>query len=140
MVDECHRAISSQAKIRIEKFFDNSMKKSLWYGFTGTPIFAENKKAQLGKAAQTTELQYGNCLHQYTIKEALHDHAVLGFKVHNEGLALDDLQDIATEKLKIADDSEILKMDRDILEDKVLKKYKEETNKNFIFKDISIHF
>lgn len=131
VVDECHRAISSQAKIRIEKFFDNSMKKSLWYGFTGTPIFAENKKAQLGKAAQTTELQYGNCLHQYTIKEALHDHAVLGFKVHNEGLALDDLQDIATEKLKIADDSEILKMDRDILEDKVLKKYKEETNKNF---------
>lgn len=131
VVDECHRAISSQAKIRIEKFFDNSMKKSLWYGFTGTPIFAENKKAQLGQAAQTTELQYGNCLHQYTIKEALHDHAVLGFKVHNEGLALDDLQDIAIDKLEIGTESDILKLDRDVLEAKVLQKYKEATNKNF---------
>ena len=133
VVDECHRAISSQAKIRIEKFFDNSMKKSLWYGFTGTPIFAENKKAQLGQAAQTTELQYGNCLHQYTIKEALHDHAVLGFKVHNEGLALDDLQDIAIDKLEIGTESDILKLDRDVLEAKVLQKYKEapETHAGF---------
>lgn len=131
VVDECHRAISSQAKIRIEKFFDNSMKKSLWYGFTGTPIFAENKKAELGKAARTTELQYGNCLHQYTIKEALHDHAVLGFKVHNAGFAIDELQDIAIDKLEIAPEAEILKMDRHILESKVLQKFKEKTNKNF---------
>ena len=37
-----------------------------------------NKKGDL---AQTTEEQYGDCLHQYTVKEAIHDKAVLGFNV-----------------------------------------------------------
>lgn len=41
----------------------------------------ENKRAQLGDLAQTTEQQYGKCLHQYTVKEAIHDKAVLGFQV-----------------------------------------------------------
>ena len=31
--------------------------------------------------AQTTEEQYGACLHEYTVKEAIHDRAVLGFNV-----------------------------------------------------------
>ena len=56
-------------------------KFSLWYGFTGTPIFTENKREQKGDLAQTTEEQYGDCLHQYTVKEAIHDKAVLGFNV-----------------------------------------------------------
>lgn len=41
----------------------------------------ENKRAQLGDLAQTTERQYGKCLHQYTVKEAIHDKSVLGFQV-----------------------------------------------------------
>lgn len=61
----------------LEHFFTNS----LWYGFTGTPIFTENKREQKGDLAQTTEEQYGDCLHQYTVKEAIHDKAVLGFNV-----------------------------------------------------------
>lgn len=77
IVDECHRAVSPQKKQEIEQFFV----RSLWYGFTGTPIFAENAKQALGNLARTTEQQYGNRLHEYTVKEAIHDRAVLGFQI-----------------------------------------------------------
>ena len=77
VVDECHRAVTPERKRHLEKFFTNS----LWYGFTGTPIFSENKREQKGDLAQTTEEQYGYCLHEYTVKEAIHDRAVLGFNV-----------------------------------------------------------
>lgn len=53
----------------------------MWYGFTGTPIFKENAKKALGNLARTTEQQYGKRLHEYTVKEAIHDKAVLGFQV-----------------------------------------------------------
>ena len=83
VVDECHRAVSPQTKRDIERFFGNS----LWYGFTGTPIFDVNKYEQKGDLPQTTEQMYGRCLHHYTIKEAIHDNAVLGFMVENLGPA-----------------------------------------------------
>lgn len=76
VVDECHRAVSPERQRVIQQFFIHS----LWYGFTGTPIFKENKRAQKGDLAQTTEEQYGERLHQYTVKEAIHDKAVLGFQ------------------------------------------------------------
>ena len=81
VVDECHRAVTPETKREIEKFFPNS----LWYGFTGTPIFEENKYEQKGDLAQTTEELYGSCLHSYTIKDAIHDGAVLGFNIENLG-------------------------------------------------------
>ena len=81
VVDECHRAVSPQTKREIECFFCNS----LWYGFTGTPIFESNKYEQKGDLPQTTKQMYGDCLHSYTIKEAIHDEAVLGFMVENLG-------------------------------------------------------
>lgn len=92
VVDECHRAVSPQTKRDLERFFVNS----LWYGFTGTPIFEENKYEQKGDLPQTTDQLYGNNggpLHSYTIKEAIHDEAVLGFMVENlgaEGLSEDE--------------------------------------------------
>ncbi len=84
VVDECHRAITPQTRRDLERFFSNS----LWYGFTGTPIFEENKYEQKGDLPQTTDQLYGNNgrpLHSYTIKEAIHDEAVLGFMVENLG-------------------------------------------------------
>ena len=81
VVDECHRAVTPQTKRNLEKFFANS----LWYGFTGTPIFDENSYEKKGDLPQTTEQLYGECLHSYTIKEAIHDEAVLGFMVENLG-------------------------------------------------------
>lgn len=81
VVDECHRAVTPQTKRDLERFFANS----LWFGFTGTPIFEQNKYEQKGDLPQTTEELYGKCLHSYTIKEAIHDGAVLGFNVENLG-------------------------------------------------------
>ncbi len=81
VVDECHRAVTPKTKRELEKFFANS----LWYGFTGTPIFEENSYEKKGDLPQTTEQMYGECLHSYTIKEAIHDEAVLGFMVENLG-------------------------------------------------------
>ncbi|MBD5474838.1 MAG: HsdR family type I site-specific deoxyribonuclease [Lachnospiraceae bacterium] len=93
VVDECHRAITPQTKRDLERFFANS----LWYGFTGTPIFEENSYGQKGDLPQTTEQLYGECLHSYTIKEAIHDEAVLGFMVENLGakdLSADDAKKV----------------------------------------------
>ncbi|SFA92380.1 type I restriction enzyme, R subunit [Acetitomaculum ruminis DSM 5522] len=81
VVDECHRAVTPQTKRDIERFFSNS----IWFGFTGTPIFDKNSYEQKGDLPQTTEELYGPCLHDYTIKDAIHDGAVLGFNVENLG-------------------------------------------------------
>ncbi|KRN84685.1 deoxyribonuclease [Carnobacterium maltaromaticum] len=80
VVDECHRAVSAEGMKAIKKFFPNST----WFGFTGTPIFKENKKQAKGSLARTTYEQYGESLHTYTIKNALDDGAVLGFQVEHE--------------------------------------------------------
>lgn len=80
VVDECHRALSAEGMQVIKGFFPNST----WFGFTGTPIFNENKKQAKGQLARTTRDQYGEVLHTYTIKNALDDGAVLGFQVEHE--------------------------------------------------------
>ena len=81
VVDECHRAVTPKTKRELEKFFG----RSLWYGFTGTPRFAENPYPQLGDLPRTTEKLYGKCLHKYTIQNAIKDRAVLGFQVEHNG-------------------------------------------------------
>lgn len=88
VVDECHRAVTPETKRLFEDFFA----KSLWYGYTGTPIFEENCYEQKGDLPRTTKQMYGECLHSYTIKEAIHDEAVLGFMVENMG-PIDDPND-----------------------------------------------
>lgn len=81
VVDECHRAVAPKTKRELERFFG----RSLWYGFTGTPRFAENPYPQMGDLPRTTEELYGKCLHSYTIQNAIHDKAVLGFQVEHNG-------------------------------------------------------
>ena len=81
VVDECHRAVTPGTKRELESFFG----KSLWYGFTGTPRFAENPYLQMGDLPRTTEELYGQRLHRYTIQNAIHDNAVLGFQVEHNG-------------------------------------------------------
>lgn len=77
VVDECHRAVSAKDQAEINEYFY----QPLWYGFTGTPIFDEDAKDTAGNLPATTAEQYGPCLNKYTIKEAIHDGAVLGFQV-----------------------------------------------------------
>ena len=81
VVDECHRAVTPATKRELERFFGNS----LWFGFTGTPRFAENPYPQMGDLPRTTEELYGERLHKYTIQNAIHDNAVLGFQVEHCG-------------------------------------------------------
>jgi len=70
--DECHRSHFGDSHKNIEKFFHNTQ----MFGFTGTPIFAENAIDN-----HTTKEIFGNCLHQYLIKDAIADENVLGFLV-----------------------------------------------------------
>ena len=81
IVDECHRAVSPDQMNEMNAFF---AKKPRWYGFTGTPIFAENAREEKGANARTTEQQYGPCLAKYTIKDAIRDKSVLGFQVEEQ--------------------------------------------------------
>lgn len=105
VVDECHRAVSPGTKRELERFFN----RSLWYGFTGTPRFAENPYPQKGDLPRTTEDLYGKCLNKYTIQNAIHDKAVLGFQVeHNGPKDMDDetdssIYDSETHMLKVLD-------------------------------------
>ena len=77
VVDECHRTVTKDTQVELNKFF----KSPMWYGFTGTPIFEENQ----GSLGATTKTLYGEALHKYTIKNALHDKAVLGFQIERKG-------------------------------------------------------
>ena len=95
IVDECHRAVSPDQENEIDAFFTKN--PPLWYGFTGTPIFAENAREAKGKNARTTEQQYGKCLHKYTIKDAIRDKAVLGFQVEEESNVSEDADESDTD-------------------------------------------
>ncbi|MBE7689216.1 type I restriction endonuclease subunit R [Tenacibaculum piscium] len=78
--DECHRSQFGETHNRIKDFFNNFQ----MFGFTGTPIFADNAvKNELGKRT-TTEL-FGECLHKYVITDAIKDENVLKFAVEYVG-------------------------------------------------------
>jgi type I restriction enzyme R subunit len=74
--DECHRSQFGQIHARIKSFF----KKSQLFGFTGTPIFADNNVGGV-----TTTDVFGECLHKYIITNAISDNNVLGFAVEYVG-------------------------------------------------------
>ena len=78
--DECHRSQFGETHQRIVSFFKNIQ----MFGFTGTPIFAENAvKNELGK--KTTKELFGECLHKYVITDAIRDENVLKFSVEYVG-------------------------------------------------------
>ena len=78
--DECHRSQFGETHQRIISFFRNIQ----MFGFTGTPIFAENAvKNELGK--KTTKELFGECLHKYVITDAIRDENVLKFSVEYVG-------------------------------------------------------
>ena len=98
VVDECHRTVTPDTHRKLKAFFGNS----LWYGFTGTPIFDENRRARKGDLPRTTEQLFGPCLHGYTIKEALYDKAVLGFQIEYLDSVSDEMLMGLGEKLGIS--------------------------------------
>lgn len=75
--DECHRSQFGDMHTAIVKSF----KKYHLFGFTGTPIFAENAGAVKNPQFFTTEQTFGDQLHTYTIVNAINDKNVLPFRV-----------------------------------------------------------
>ena len=75
--DECHRSQFGDMHTDITRAFRNYH----LFGFTGTPIFAENASSS-GKAnLRTTQQAFGDQLHSYTIVDAIRDKTVLPFRV-----------------------------------------------------------
>jgi type I restriction enzyme R subunit len=78
--DECHRSQFGDTHKRITEYFT----KAQMFGFTGTPIFADNaSRNELGK--RTTKDLFGEQLHQYVITDAIRDQNVLKFSVEYWG-------------------------------------------------------
>lgn len=75
--DECHRSQFGDMHAMIRKAF----KKYNLFGFTGTPIFAQNAPAGGNPQFKTTEQVFGEKLHTYTIVDAIRDKNVLPFRV-----------------------------------------------------------
>lgn len=75
--DECHRSQFGDMHKAITKYF----KKYYLFGFTGTPIFAENAVASKNPNLRTTDQAFGDNLHKYTILDAINDKNVLPFRV-----------------------------------------------------------
>lgn len=84
--DECHRSQFGETHKRITEYFTNYQ----LFGFTGTPIFAQNASGN-GLGKRTTKDLFGECLHKYVITDAIRDENVLKFSVeYYKGFRLKD--------------------------------------------------
>lgn len=70
IIDEAHRSTFGDMLITIKDTFQTAM----FFGFTGTPIQAENQKMK-----NTTATVFGDELHRYSIADGIRDKNVLGF-------------------------------------------------------------
>lgn len=78
IIDECHRSQFGKMHGDIQRHFKNAN----YIGFTGTPIFKENKSADGRTTADIfTAGKLDSCIHKYMIKEAIADGNVLRFSV-----------------------------------------------------------
>lgn len=98
--DECHRSNFGEMHTAITKNF----KKYQMFGFTGTPIFAQNAGTGGDMRLKTTQQAFGDKLHTYTIVDAINDGNVLPFRI--------DYVNTMKEKTGIADE-QISAIDRE---------------------------
>ncbi|NEG69222.1 type I restriction endonuclease subunit R [Bifidobacterium sp. BRDM6] len=76
IVDEAHRSTNGPMMEQIKHAFP----QSAWVGYTGTPVFD----------GDMTHGVFGDLIHAYTIREAIADRNVLGFKVDFENTIDED--------------------------------------------------
>ena len=74
--DECHRSQFGDTHQRIRQYFPRVQ----MFGFTGTPIFAENASTNVHGNRTTRDL-FGECVHKYLLTDAIRDENVLKFSV-----------------------------------------------------------
>lgn len=79
--DECHRSQFGETHHNITEYFSNYQ----MFGFTGTPIFADNATSNSRFGKRTTADLFGECLHRYVITDAINDGNVLKFSVEYVG-------------------------------------------------------
>lgn len=104
IIDEAHRTTMGRMMGTIKDYFK---KNGLFFGFTGTPLFDENKvKGKINEKSElinTTEKLFGPELHQYTIDQAISDRNVLGFHIDyintGEFKSYEDLKEKLLEKI-----------------------------------------
>ena len=101
IVDEAHRSTFGDMLSIIKETFPNA----IFFGFTGTPVFAENAKKN---NAQTDV--FGNELHRYSIADGIRDKNVLGFDPYKVLTFRDkDVRKVvALEKAKAATEEEAI--------------------------------
>lgn len=125
--DECHRSQFGETHNRIKAFFTNIQ----MFGFTGTPIFADNSvKNDLGK--RTTKDLFDECLHKYVITDAIRDENVLRFSIEYVGRykrkdGSDNEVDIEVEDI---DTKELMESDKRLekIVDYILSHHKQKTH------------
>lgn len=90
--DECHRSQFGDTHKRIVAFFTQAQ----LFGFTGTPIFADNAVRNVHGKRTTADL-FDKCLHRYVITDAIADDNVLKFSIeywgklkHKDGSLIDE--------------------------------------------------
>lgn len=105
--DECHRSQFGDMHLSVTRHF----KQYHIFGFTGTPIFAENAKSGGDPSLRTTEQAFGDKLHVYTIVDAINDGNVLPFRIdyintikHKGGKADKQVETIAREEALMAEE------------------------------------
>ncbi len=122
--DECHRSQFGETHKRIRKHFPRVQ----MFGFTGTPIFAENSSANV-HGNRTTKDLFEECLHKYLITDAIRDENVLKFSVEyiqtirqKEGI-----QDIEVEAI---DTAEVMEADERLnaIADYIIENHKRKTH------------
>jgi type I restriction enzyme R subunit len=100
--DECHRSQFGETHQNIKDHFANCQ----MFGFTGTPIFADNAMTNT-KGKRTTKELFGDCLHKYIITDAIKDENVLKFSIEymNTFKKKDEIVDIDVEAI---DEAEVM--------------------------------
>ena len=101
--DECHRSqFGDMHKIIVKNFKHFHM-----FGFTGTPIFAQNAKNNSNPTFCTTKQAFGEKLHTYTIVDAINDGNVLPFRIDYVN-TIKPKEDIEDENINAINTEEVL--------------------------------
>ena len=101
--DECHRSqFGDMHKIIVKNFKNFHM-----FGFTGTPIFAQNAKNNSNPTFCTTNQAFGEKLHTYTIVDAINDGNVLPFRIDYVN-TIKPKEDIEDENVNAINTEEVL--------------------------------
>lgn len=134
MFDECHRSQFGEMHKKITTYFNNLQ----YFGFTGTPIFADNASGN-----RTTQDLFGKRLHTYVIQDAIRDGNVLGFSVEylktfkNVALYDEEVEDINRKEIREAPER-LNNIAEYILENHNRKTFNKEFNSIFAVNSIDV--